>query len=142
MNKTTRRTFLAGAAAAIPVAATAAVAPGAVQDNPAFKTCPRATGGKNASRFPQVIVQDQHKQKAWFYEDLIADKLVLVPSEMAQACQRLGLTESAAVTKVKKELSALVGTEPVMLVTVQAHLNRLGDLEEDEWPSAVAEFVR
>jgi protein SCO1/2 len=78
MNKTTRRTFLAGAAAAIPVAATAAVAPGAVQDNPAFKTCPRATGGKNASHFPQVIVQDQHHEKAWFYEDLLADKLVLV----------------------------------------------------------------
>jgi len=78
MKKTTRRAFLAGAAAAIPVAATAAVAPGAIKDNPAFKTCPRARGGKNASRFPQVIVQDQHKQKAWFYEDLIVDKVVLV----------------------------------------------------------------
>ncbi len=78
MNKTTRRTFLAGAAAAVPVVATAAVAPGAMQDNPAFKTCPRATGGKNAFRFPQVIVKDQHKEKAWFYEQLIADKLVLI----------------------------------------------------------------
>jgi len=78
MKKTTRRTFLAGAAAAVPVAATAAVAPGAVQDNPAFKVCPRASGGKNASRFPQVVVQDQFKAKSWFYEELIADKLVLV----------------------------------------------------------------
>jgi len=78
MKKTTRRTFLAGAAAAVPVAATAAVAPTAVKDNPAFKICPRATGDKNASRFPQVIVQDQFKQKAWFYENLIANKLVLV----------------------------------------------------------------
>ncbi len=78
MKKTTRRTFLAGVAAAVPLAATAAVAPGSGKDNPAFKTCPRARGGKNASRFPQVIVQDQNKQKAWFYEDLIADKLVLV----------------------------------------------------------------
>lgn len=78
MNKTTRRTFLAGAAAAVPVAAVAAVAPAAVEDNPAFKSCPRATGGKNASRFPQVIVRDQYGQKSWFYEDLIADKLVLV----------------------------------------------------------------
>jgi len=56
MKKTTRRTFLAGAAAAIPVAATAAVAPDATKDNPAFKTCPRAKGGKNADRFPQVLV--------------------------------------------------------------------------------------
>lgn len=78
MKKTTRRTFLAGAAAAIPAAASAAVAPQAVKGNPAIKTCPRATGGKNASRFPQVIVQDQFKQKSWFYENLIADKLVLV----------------------------------------------------------------
>jgi len=77
MKKTTRRTFLAGAAAAIPAAAAAAVAPGTA-DNPVFKTCPRAKGGKNASRFPQVIVQDQYGEKAWFYEDLIADKLVLV----------------------------------------------------------------
>lgn len=78
MNKTTRRKFLAGAVAAVPVAAVAAVAPAAAEDNPAYKTCPRATGGKNASRFPQVVVQDQHKRKAWFYEELIADKLVLV----------------------------------------------------------------
>jgi len=78
MKKTTRRAFLASAAAAIPVVATAAVMPDATKDNPAFKNCPRAKGGKNASRFPQVIVQDQHKRKAWFYEDLIADKVVLV----------------------------------------------------------------
>jgi len=78
MKKTTRRTFLAGAAAAIPVVATAAVVPDAVKDNPAIKTCPRAIGGKNAYRFPQVLVQDQYKQKAWFYDDLLANKLVLV----------------------------------------------------------------
>jgi len=78
MKKTTRRMFLAGAAAAVPVTVAAAVAPGAIEKKSAFITCPRATGGKNASRFPQVIVQDQYKRKAWFYEDLIADKLVLV----------------------------------------------------------------
>jgi len=78
MKKTTRRTFLAGVAAAIPAVATAAVVPDAAKDNPAFKTCPRATGGKNAHRFPQVLVQDQYKQKAWFYEDLLANKLVMV----------------------------------------------------------------
>ena len=76
--KKSRRAFIASAAAAVPVAATAAVAPKAVENNPAFKTCPRATGGKNAMRFPQAIVQDQHGRKAWFYEELIKDKLVLV----------------------------------------------------------------
>ena len=78
MSKTTRRTFLAGAAAAVPVVATAAKAPSQSANSAAIKTCPRATGGKNAGRFPQVLVQDQLKQKSWFYENLIADKLVLV----------------------------------------------------------------
>jgi|GEM_PF-846364 len=71
MNKMTRRAFLTAAA-------TAAVASEAVQGESVFRTCPRARGGKNAYRFPQVIVQDQYKAKAWFYEDLLADKLVLV----------------------------------------------------------------
>lgn len=78
MSKMTRRAFLAGAAVAIPAAATAAVVPDTVKSDSVFRTCPRARGGKNAARFPQVIVQDQYKAKAWFYEDLIADKLVLV----------------------------------------------------------------
>jgi len=81
MNKMTRRAFLAGAAGAavaVPAATTAALAPEKEQNRSVFKTCPRARGGKNAARFPQVIVQDQHRAKAWFYEDLIADKLVLV----------------------------------------------------------------
>lgn len=73
-----RRAFLAAAAAAVPAAATAAVASKTDENNPAFKTCPRATGGPNAQRFPQVIVQDQNKKKAWFYEELVNNKLVLV----------------------------------------------------------------
>jgi protein SCO1/2 len=60
---------------AIPAAAMAATK---TAIDPAFMTCPRATGGKNADRFPQVIVQDQFHRKAWFYEELIRDKLVLV----------------------------------------------------------------
>lgn len=78
MNPLTRRTFLAAAALAIPAAATAASTAGSDQDKSVFRTCPRARGGKNAYRFPQVIVQDQRKAKAWFYEDLLADKLVVV----------------------------------------------------------------
>lgn len=77
MKGTTRRSFLAGAVVA-PMVATAAVASEIVIDKSVYKACPRAKGGKNASRFPQVIVKDQHKRKSWFYEDLIADKLVLV----------------------------------------------------------------
>ena len=76
--KKSRRAFIAAAAAAVPVAATAAAGLEATENNPAFKTCPRAKGGPNAKRFPQVIVQDQNKHKAWFYEELINGKLVLV----------------------------------------------------------------
>ena len=76
--KKSRRAFITAAAAAVPVAATAATGLKATENNPAFKTCPRAKGGPNAKRFPQVIVQDQNKHKAWFYEELINGKLVLV----------------------------------------------------------------
>jgi protein SCO1/2 len=73
----TRRAFLATAVGAS-VAATAAAAPKVTEETPAFMTCSPASGGKNAKLFPHVIVQDQHKRKAWFYEELIKNKLVLV----------------------------------------------------------------
>ena len=47
-------------------------------DDDSFRACPRGVSGPIADRFPQVIVTDQHKQKAWFYEELIHRKLVLV----------------------------------------------------------------
>ncbi len=75
----TRRAFLATTAATIPVIASSATSERKATDtNPAFKACPRAIGGPNAARFPQVIVQDQHKKKSWFYEELIHNKLVLI----------------------------------------------------------------
>ena len=77
MKKNTRRAFLAGVVAAVPVVGSAVV-PDTSGNKFAFMDCPRATGGRNAKRFPKVIVQDQYKRKAWFYEDLIADKLVVV----------------------------------------------------------------
>lgn len=74
-----RRAFLAATAISLPaVAATAVAGPKLLADNPAIKDCPRATGGPQATRFPQVIVQDQNKKKSWFYEELINNKLVLI----------------------------------------------------------------
>jgi protein SCO1 len=78
MKIQSRRSFLASAAATIPVAATAAVAPEVAGGEPVFISCPQAKGGPNAARFPRVIVQDQHKRKAWFYEEFVDGKLVLV----------------------------------------------------------------
>jgi protein SCO1/2 len=78
LKKNTRRAFLASAAMVVPAAAVAVTQPILKKDNPAFKACPRAKGGPTASRFPQVIVEDQFKKKSWFYEEMINDKLVLV----------------------------------------------------------------
>ncbi|GJM20117.1 MAG: hypothetical protein DHS20C15_00320 [Planctomycetota bacterium] len=67
-------------------------------------------------------------------------KLILMSSEAAQAAHDLGLTSSAAVTKAKKELSALLDGMRE-LVSIQAHLNQLGELEKNEWPGSVKELL-
>jgi protein SCO1/2 len=128
MNKTTRRTFLAGAAAAVPVAAMAAVAPASVENNPAFKTCPRATGGKNAGRFPQVIVQNQHKVKSWFYEDLLADKLVIVSFTSVRGESYYPLLDN--LVKVKEMVDDRVGKDVHMYtVTTDPYRDTPEDLK-------------
>jgi len=140
MKKTTRRAFLAGAAAAVPVAVAAAVAPGtAVENNPAFKTCPRATGGKNARRFPQVIVRDQHNEKSWFYENLIADKLVLVSFTSVRGEQYYPLLSN--LVKVHEMLEDRVGKDVYMYtVTTDPYrdtpeaLKALADKHGAKWP--------
>lgn len=76
--KKSRRAFLASCALTVPAAAAAATGSKALENNPAYKACPRASGGPTAERFPKVIVQDQNKQKSWFYEELINDKVVLI----------------------------------------------------------------
>lgn len=78
MERKTRRRFLISAATTLPVAASAIATPGLSENNPAFITCPRSTGGPNAAHFPRTIVQDQQGRKAWFYEDLVKEKLVLI----------------------------------------------------------------
>jgi protein SCO1/2 len=139
MNKTTRRAFLAGAAAAIPVAAASAVAPAAVENNPAFKSCPRATGGRNARRFPQVIVQDQHKRKAWFYEDLIADKLVVVTFTSVRGEKYYPLLSN--LVKVHEMIEDRVGKDVAMYTVTTdpyrdtpAALKALAEKYGAEWP--------
>ncbi|HHJ16367.1 MAG TPA: hypothetical protein ENJ80_06675 [Gammaproteobacteria bacterium] len=120
MKKTTRRTFLAGAAAAVPLAATAAVAPGAVDDNPAFKNCPRAKNGKNSSRFPQVLVQDQFKKKAWFYEELLADQLVLISFTSVKGEKYYPVLDN--LVKVREMIQARVGSHVKMYtITTDPH---------------------
>lgn len=78
MKTKSRREFLIGAGAILPVAAGAALTSDSTTPNPAFIPCPRETGGPNAGHFPRTIVQDQHRRKAWFYQDLLKGKLSLV----------------------------------------------------------------
>lgn len=73
-----RREFLASLAVALPTMAVASTGVSAATNTSAFKACPRNITGPTAHRFPQVVVTNQNKQKAWFYEELIHDKLVLV----------------------------------------------------------------
>jgi len=118
--KKSRRAFIASAAAVVPVVATAAVAPKAVENNPAFKTCPRAKGGKNAERFPQAIVQDQHGRKAWFYEELISDKLVLVSFTSVKGEQYYPILSN--LVKVQQMLEDRLGKDVFMYtITTDPH---------------------
>jgi hypothetical protein len=71
----------------------------------------------------------------WLADD---DKLAHVTTEMGEAAHKLGLTDSAAVTRVRKDLSALAPKAD--LLRVSAHLTQLGSLG-DEWPAPVMELL-
>jgi hypothetical protein len=72
----------------------------------------------------------------WLSDD---DKLVHVTTELAEAAHKLGFTDSAAVTRVKKDLSALA--PKTELVRLAAHLTQLGGIGEAEWPAPVLELL-
>jgi len=123
MTMKSRRAFLASAAIALP-AMTAATQ----ENNPAFKVCPRATDGKNASRFPQVIVQDQHKRKSWFYEEMINNKLVLVSFTSVKNEQYYPVLSN--LVKVQEMLADRLGKDVFMYtVTTNPHLDSSEDLK-------------
>jgi len=74
-----RRKFLSLLALAVPTLAVAAPSKKQVIPNDShFKSCPRGITGPTAYRFPKAIVMDQNKEKSWFYEELIHDRIVLV----------------------------------------------------------------
>lgn len=129
MKKNTRRAFLASAAMAIPAAASAAVAGSGKKNNPAFKTCPRAKGGKTASRFPQVIVEDQNKRKAWFYEEMINEKLVLVSFTSVKGEQYYPVLDN--LVKVQEMLGERLGKDVFMYtITTSPERDSADDLKK------------
>jgi len=127
MKKNTRRAFLTSAALAIPALATAAVIP--KEEKSAFKACPRAKGGKTASRFPQVIVEDQFKRKSWFYEEMISDKLVLVSFTSVKGERYYPILEN--LVKVQAMLKDRLGKDVFMYtVTTSPERDRPEDLKK------------
>ncbi len=133
-----RRAFIASAAAVVPAVATATVATHVAEDNPAFKTCPRAKGGKTAARFPQVVVQDQHKRKAWFYEELINNKVVLVSFTSVKGEQYYPILSN--LVKVQQMLEDRLGKDVFMYtITTDPHrdtpnsLKALADKHGAKW---------
>ncbi len=129
MKKTSRRTFLTSAAMVAPAAAIAATAPTAKTDNPAFKSCPRAKGGPTASRFPQVVVEDQFKRKSWFYEEMVNDKLVLVSFTSVKSEQYYPILDN--LVKVQDMLKDRLGKDVFMYtVTTRPEKDSPEDLKK------------
>lgn len=129
MKKTSRRAFLTSAAMVAPAAAIAATAPTAKTDNPAFKSCPRAKGGPTASRFPQVVVEDQFKRKSWFYEEMVNDKLVLVSFTSVKSEQYYPILDN--LVKVQDMLKDRLGKDVFMYtVTTRPEKDSPEDLKK------------
>ncbi len=82
-------------------------------------------------------IHNAYAMVQWMSGD--TSKLVAISSEVANVAKMVGLTESAAVTKAKKELGDLC--PPERYVALQAHLGQLGDLDEDDWTPSMKEFL-
>lgn len=125
--KNSRRAFFASAMAAIPAAAATAASVQA-DNNPAFKTCARASGGPNAKHFPQVIVHDQHGTKGWLYDDLLKDKLTLVSFTSVKGEQYYPVLDN--LVKVQEMLGERLGKEVFMYtVTTNPYDDTAADLK-------------
>lgn len=118
-----RRAFLTSLALAIPAAAASAKESAGI---PAFKACERVNPGPTADRFPQVVVQDQNKQKAWFYEELINQKLVLVSFTSVRSEKHYPILDN--LVKVQEMLGDRLGDD-VHMYTITTRPNK--DQPED-----------
>lgn len=134
MTDKARRALLLAAAAHIPLTV------GAEQSNreSVFKACPRARNGSNAQRFPHVIVEDQYKRKSWFYEELIAQRLVIVSFTSVSGEQTLPIIDR--LLEVHKELqNRLTHKVPIYTITTNPYedtpgsLRRLAEGKGAEW---------
>lgn len=82
-------------------------------------------------------IHNAYAMVQWLSGD--GSKLVAVTSEVAALSKQVGLTDSAAITKVRKELGELCPGD--RLVALQAHLGQLAELDEDDWTPSMKEFL-
>ncbi|MDT8407084.1 MAG: SCO family protein [Methylococcales bacterium] len=125
---TDRRKFLAAAALALPAASMAATETA----DPLFHECPRGVTGPNADRFPKVIVQDQAQRKAWFYEELLHQKLALVSFTSVKGEAHYPVLPN--LVKVQEMLSERLGKDFFMYT--------LSTAPHQDTPEALAELAR
>lgn len=140
-----RRVFLASLAAMLPGTVLAGTK-GSGSNRPAFRDCPGTSGGPNAFRFPKAVVQDQRQRKAWFYEELIAGKLVLISFTSVQMERRYPVL--ANLTGVQTLLADRLGRDVFMYtLTTEPHrdgpedLKRLAEAHGARWRFLTGEVL-
>lgn len=110
-----RRAFVASLAAAVPalaIGARSASAKSKSGADAAFRACPVVKRGPNAEHFPKVVLQDQHKEKAWFYEELINKKLVMLSFTSSRGERHYPMLNN--LVKVHEMLQSRLGDEAHM----------------------------
>jgi protein SCO1/2 len=149
---TSRRAFLTSVAAAAPAALAGAAAAEPGTPTSPFLTCPSAGGGPNAKRFPHVVVQDQNGRRAWFYEELINGRIVLVSFSSVKGEKYYPVVPN--LVKVQEMLEDRLGDD-VFLYTISTdpsrdtpdRLRELADRHGAKWqlltgePAAVREVL-
>lgn len=125
-----RRTVVTALGLGLPAAALAAKTPVADPSNPMLLTnCERPAVGPHAKRFPQVLVQDQHGEKFWFYENLIQDKLVLLSFASLDGEQHYPIVDN--LVKVQEMLGDRLGKDVfIYTITTKPEVDTAQGLKE------------
>ena len=129
-----RRKFITALAASLPFLATAKTE----KKTPVFKSCPSNIKGPTSDRFGQVIVTDQNKKQAWFYEELVHDQVVLVNFTSVRGEKHYPILDN--LVKVQEMLADRLGKD-VNMYTITTNpvqdtpeeLKKLADSKGAKW---------
>jgi len=129
-----RRKFISALLATLPFIAAAKT-----NKKQIFKNCPSDIKGPTSDRFGQIIVTDQNKKQAWFYEELIHDKVVLINFTSVRGEKHYPILDN--MVKVQEMLSDRLGKD-VNMYTISTNpiqdtpeaLKKLADSKGAKWP--------